>query len=147
MAISKRVRFDVFKRDNFTCQYCGQKAPDVILQIEHISPRSLGGTDQRSNLLTACADCNAGKSDIPIDVMDIYSYNRAVTGFLSAIGDGVIPREELYSFAKLREWTRMWQLLDDLAEMGAMPYPGESKEDFQVRTQALGIDHPTAEMN
>lgn len=36
IAISKRVRFDVFKRDSFKCQYCGKSAPDVILEVDHI---------------------------------------------------------------------------------------------------------------
>jgi len=36
MAISKRDRFEVFKRDKFTCQYCGKAAPDVVLHIDHI---------------------------------------------------------------------------------------------------------------
>lgn len=42
-SISKKLRFEVFKRDKFTCQYCGRKAPDVVLQIDHISPVSKGG--------------------------------------------------------------------------------------------------------
>ena len=36
--ISKKTRFDVFKRDSFTCQYCGKSAPDVVLQVDHINP-------------------------------------------------------------------------------------------------------------
>lgn len=59
----KKVRFEVFKRDSFTCQYCGRKAPDVLLVIDHIEPVSKGGTDDILNLISACKDCNAGKSD------------------------------------------------------------------------------------
>lgn len=62
-AIRKSVRFEVFKRDNFTCQYCGAKAPDAILHIDHINPVSNGGDNEIINLLTACVACNAGKSD------------------------------------------------------------------------------------
>ena len=62
-SISKKVRFDVFKRDNFTCQYCGKKAPDVILEVDHIKPVSKGGTNGLLNLITSCFDCNRGKSD------------------------------------------------------------------------------------
>lgn len=57
------VRFDVFARDNYTCQYCGRKAPDVVLHVDHRVPVSKGGTDEPANLLTACADCNQGKAD------------------------------------------------------------------------------------
>jgi len=62
-AIRKSVRFEVFKRDNFTCQYCGAKAPDAILHIDHINPVSKGGDNEIINLLTACVACNSGKSD------------------------------------------------------------------------------------
>jgi hypothetical protein len=61
MAISKKLRFEVFKRDKFTCQYCGKKAPDVVLHADHIEPKSNGGTDTLLNLTTACESCNLGK--------------------------------------------------------------------------------------
>lgn len=61
--IRKSVRFEVFKRDSFTCQYCGCKAPDVILHVDHINPVSKGGDNEIINLITSCADCNLGKSD------------------------------------------------------------------------------------
>ena len=34
--LSKKIRFEVFKRDKFTCQYCGRMSPDVILEVDHI---------------------------------------------------------------------------------------------------------------
>ena len=61
--ISKKSRFEIFKRDSFTCQYCGKSAPDVVLNVDHIIPVAGGGTDQLMNLVTSCFDCNAGKSD------------------------------------------------------------------------------------
>ena len=61
--ISKKTRFDVFKRDSFTCQYCGKSAPDVVLEVDHINPVSKGGDNDISNLITACFDCNRGKRD------------------------------------------------------------------------------------
>lgn len=59
--MSKKLRFEVFKRDSFTCQYCGKKAPDVVLEIDHIEPVARGGEDTHLNLTTACWDCNRGK--------------------------------------------------------------------------------------
>ena len=59
--ISKKLRFEVFKRDSFTCQYCGRKAPDVILEVDHIKPVSDGGTNTILNLVTSCQECNRGK--------------------------------------------------------------------------------------
>lgn len=61
--ISKKIRFEVFKRDSFTCQYCGSKAPDVLLVIDHIQPVAKAGKNDILNLITACKECNAGKSD------------------------------------------------------------------------------------
>jgi hypothetical protein len=59
--ISKKTRFEVFKRDKFTCQYCGKKAPDVVLHLDHIKPVADGGRGDILNLVTACAGCNGGK--------------------------------------------------------------------------------------
>lgn len=61
--VRKTDRFEVFKRDGFVCQYCGRRPPLVILEIDHISPVSKGGGNDINNLLTACFDCNRGKSD------------------------------------------------------------------------------------
>lgn len=62
-AIPKVVRFEVLKRDKFTCQYCGRAAPDVILEIDHVLPVSKGGDNSILNLVTSCRDCNRGKSN------------------------------------------------------------------------------------
>jgi len=66
-AISKKLRFEVFKRDGFTCAYCGQSPPSVVLEIDHIEPLSRGGEDGLNNYITACFDCNRGKKDIPLN--------------------------------------------------------------------------------
>lgn len=60
-AISKTMRFEVFKRDSFKCQYCGRSAPDVILEVDHIKPVAEGGGNGLYNLITSCRDCNRGK--------------------------------------------------------------------------------------
>lgn len=65
MAISKRLRFEILRRDNHTCQYCGEKAPDVTLHVDHVVPVTLGGTDKPDNLVAACKDCNLGKTSVP----------------------------------------------------------------------------------
>lgn len=67
MSVTKRVRFEVLRRDEHTCQYCGQMAPDVALHVDHVVPVSLGGSDDPSNLVAACPDCNAGKTSISPD--------------------------------------------------------------------------------
>jgi len=61
--IPKSLRFNVLKRDNFTCQYCGRKPPDVELHVDHIIPWSKVREHNEENLRVACADCNLGKRD------------------------------------------------------------------------------------
>ncbi|MGE0674894.1 MAG: HNH endonuclease, partial [Methylibium sp.] len=66
MAVSVRTRFEVFKRDDFTCAYCGRRSPDVVLQVDHILAVANGGSDDSINLITSCWECNSGKSDVPL---------------------------------------------------------------------------------
>ena len=61
--VSKKIRFEVFKRDKFICQYCGRSAPDVVLNVDHIKPVAEDGTNDILNLITSCFDCNSGKRD------------------------------------------------------------------------------------
>ena len=69
MAISQKVRFEIFKRDGFQCRYCGKRPPEIILHIDHILPRKLKGTDHIENLITACSECNLGKAARPLNVL------------------------------------------------------------------------------
>ena len=66
-SLSKKTRFEVFKRDGFKCQYCGASAPEAILVVDHIDPISKDGADEMVNYITACQPCNAGKSDRKLD--------------------------------------------------------------------------------
>lgn len=67
MSIGKKIRFEVFKRDGFQCAYCGKTPPSVTLEVDHIDPKSKGGKDDINNLITACFDCNRGKTNITLD--------------------------------------------------------------------------------
>jgi len=66
MAVSTRKRFEVFKRDAFTCQYCGQRPPDVVLHVDHVIAVANGGSSGMENLVTSCATCNLGKHAVPL---------------------------------------------------------------------------------
>ena len=57
------LRWMILKRDNFTCCYCGRKAPNVELEIDHKIPISSGGLTTEENLVVACLECNQGKRD------------------------------------------------------------------------------------
>lgn len=64
--VSVRTRFEIFKRDSFTCRYCGRTSPEVVLEVDHIVPVADGGDNDEMNLVTSCWDCNRGKSSIPL---------------------------------------------------------------------------------
>lgn len=62
-----RLRFNVLKRDNFTCVQCGAspaKNRNIELHIDHIKPWSKGGETKITNLQTLCQKCNLGKSNL-----------------------------------------------------------------------------------
>jgi hypothetical protein len=65
--LSKRLRFEILKRDGFRCRYCGANSSQVLMHVDHVVPVADGGGDDPANLVTACADCNLGKSDVPLD--------------------------------------------------------------------------------
>lgn len=67
-ALSKKTRFQVFKRDEFRCCYCGQCPPNVVLEIDHIIAVANGGTNQIDNLITSCFDCNRGKGAESLEI-------------------------------------------------------------------------------
>lgn len=65
--ISAGLRFDILRRCNFACYYCGIPAALglKVLHIDHVVPVKLGGTNDPWNLVAACWDCNLGKSALP----------------------------------------------------------------------------------
>lgn len=63
--VGARLRFEVLRRCNFACYYCGLPGSMGLkqLHIDHVIPVSLGGTNDPWNLVAACWDCNAGKTN------------------------------------------------------------------------------------
>lgn len=117
MAVSKRLRFEILRRDNHTCQYCGEKAPDVTLHVDHVKPKTLGGNDSPENLVTACKDCNTGKTSSSLDaplVAAIAQRNldweiRAAE--LSAKMRGTLDRDRIYCDDLEGHWNEWAELL------------------------------------
>lgn len=68
---SKKERFEILQRDRFTCQYCGMRAPDVILHIDHVVPLAKGGSNEFDNLKVACQSCNSGKGVTLVEVNNL----------------------------------------------------------------------------
>lgn len=60
MAVSPSLRWSIIERDGFRCIYCRRR--DVPLEVDHVIPQALGGSDDPKNLVSACEDCNRGKA-------------------------------------------------------------------------------------
>ncbi len=95
--LSKKTRFEVFKRDHFKCQYCGKNAPDVILEVDHIKPVSKGGTNGILNLITSCFDCNRGKGKRELKDKDL------IDKTYSQLESLAIKREQIEMMMKWQE--------------------------------------------
>lgn len=67
MAIPRRLRFEILRRDHYRCRYCGATAEDATLVVDHVLPEALGGLTEAANLVTACTACNSGKSSVAPD--------------------------------------------------------------------------------
>lgn len=64
--ISWNVRNEVFRRDDYTCQYCGKTFPRESLSIDHLIPLSQGGIDEIINYVTSCRVCNERKGELTL---------------------------------------------------------------------------------
>jgi diadenosine tetraphosphate (Ap4A) HIT family hydrolase len=62
-AISGSIRYEVLKRASFRCELCGISAQDKNLEVDHITPKSLGGADEITNYQALCYTCNAQKNN------------------------------------------------------------------------------------
>ena len=86
MAVSKRVRYEVLRRDNYACRYCGATAGSgAQLVVDHVMPVSLGGTDDPTNLVACCRDCNAGKASTRPDDDVVADAEQAALRYAHAI--------------------------------------------------------------
>lgn len=105
MTVSKRTRYEVFLRDNNTCRYCGEIAPNVKITIDHVMPVTLGGSDSPDNLVTACKDCNAGKSSMVPGESVVDDVAQDALRWSAAIQRAVkIKESEIDSMERLTEW-------------------------------------------
>jgi 5-methylcytosine-specific restriction endonuclease McrA len=64
VAFSRR---NLYRRDNFTCQYCGSQPGTELLSIDHVVPRCRGGRSTWENCVLACLDCNKRKASRTLD--------------------------------------------------------------------------------
>lgn len=109
-AISKGVRFDVFKRDRFTCVYCGATPPNVLLHVDHVVAVANGGSNSIDNLVTACQPCNLGKSDKPLDVVPVSVKDKAKEA--AEREAQVIGYQKVLASVRSRIEDEVWEIVD-----------------------------------
>lgn len=93
--LSKRTRFEIFKRDGFRCLYCFASPGEKVLRVDHVKPVADGGTDDPTNLVTACFDCNAGKGPVPLEERKFST--------------GIAKEEDREHAEQIREWLKIQQ--------------------------------------
>jgi len=98
MAITKKQRFGIFERDNFTCQYCGRKPPDIVLEADHMISIKDGGKDDDINMITSCFDCNRGKSGKSVYIQK--KKNKSFKKELKLLKERKYQLEAYYDFIK-----------------------------------------------
>ena len=74
---SKKLRFQVLKRDGFRCSYCGRRPPEVTLDVDHVQSWKDGGRTVMENLVAACTDCNIGKGAQSLPLVHTQSLDKS----------------------------------------------------------------------
>lgn len=111
MALSKRLRFEILRRDGHACRYCGRTAPDVKLTVDHVVPVALGGADDPTNLIAACIDCNAGKSSMSADQSQVSAAAESAIRWAAAIKAAAeIRYQERHQFeSEIATFGKSWE--------------------------------------
>lgn len=132
--LTKKMRFDVFKRDSFVCQYCGSTPPKAVLEVDHINPVANGGKNSLDNLITSCFDCNRGKG----------------AGLLTSIPESVERRAEVMAekMEQIKAFNRMVKAnekrlekeVDEVQEAFEFYHPGYSFADKFRRSVRLFLE-------
>lgn len=159
MGVPKRLRFEVFRRDGFRCRYCGATPDQKQLRPDHVIPEVLGGRTEPANLVTACEDCNSGKSSVLLtgtiaDVDEHTAPNLAgelLNLISSHLGDGYINwrahevvQEAVPPLLQLEECAR--RVIADLAE-DAAHLQAITRRAALTRSVAAGIDKSGARLD
>ncbi|MCL0091946.1 HNH endonuclease [Dehalococcoidales bacterium] len=135
-AVSEKVRYQVFNRDTFRCRACGRGADDgVKLTIDHIIPVDWGGTNDMSNLLTLCEECNRGKkawvdtvpSQIMKEIMDRPTVEQRIETLFDKFPNQDIPSTmiQLVSKAAL-DWQRALRRIRQRTGKKILPVQGRT---------------------
>jgi hypothetical protein len=118
---SEAVKLQVFKRDKFTCVYCGITGAEAELQCDHVHPISKGGSNHMSNLRASCRKCNQAKGD----KLDFKYSNMTST-----------KQENTYYFRYEKEWYKTESNLKD----ETLIVTGIDPLKYEYKTKLLKIE-------
>ncbi len=90
--IPRKMRGEIFKRDNFTCVYCGSIFAEAALTIDHLIPLALGGLDEMTNYVSSCGSCNRAKGSIPLHEFAA-ELNLSIQDF-PVYGDQILDKQQ-----------------------------------------------------
>ena len=113
--LQKKTRFQVFKRDEFKCCYCGRCPPNVVLEVDHIIAVANGGTNQIDNLITSCFDCNRGKgaeplASVPLALSEKIVLQQEKMDQLKAL-DRLLKQQKKRETAQVNEVEKVFQMI------------------------------------
>lgn len=131
MTVSKRTRFEVFRRDKYACRYC--RSTENELTIDHVVPIALGGTDDPSNLVACCRDCNSGKSSASPDASLVSDVDEDAARWAAARARAAakIAQSEVEAAARRRPFLDEWQGWDKSCSF--LPGDWENSVDYWLR--------------
>jgi hypothetical protein len=141
MPVSKRLRYEILRRDNYTCRYCGRSAPEVKLTVDHVQPVALGGSDAPNNLAAACVDCNNGKTSTSPDDAVVADVSEDAIRWAKAMREAASVQDDdrylikCYRDAFLAEWS-IWHYGE---AHKPLPLPDDWPDSIE-RFYRLGLD-------
>jgi HNH endonuclease len=107
-AIKRSTRFKILAAGGFKCRYCGRSAPEVTLEVDHVTPKSKGGRNTADNLIAACFDCNRGKRDKLLTIDRGCDYLYCSDGCPSCFNVCVLPIRVLVVLDPVRHSSPLW---------------------------------------
>jgi len=115
-ALSKKLRFQILSRDSFSCVYCGKNGFETELEVDHVVPKSKGGSDDPTNLVTSCFECNRGKSSASMS--DVVSTEILIsnTNALAKMAEAEAAKIKAARSAK-RQFNKLKKEIESLLEL------------------------------